>query len=190
MGFFVLVFLALGLAMDAFAVSVTNGMCYRHLGKKQAVATSVTFGVFQAGMTAIGYFAGRFMSEAIARFDHWIALILLGAIGGSMLFEAVREIRHPHLCDPNKDFSLRVLLIQGVATSIDALAVGIGLAVLQTDIWQAAALIGLITLLVSYLGCLLGKKFGEWLGSSAKILGGFILIIIGVKIFLEHMLGS
>jgi len=173
--------------MDAFAVSVSDGMCYKNLKRKQALMIAFTFGFFQAAMPTAGYFAGRFFSEYISTYDHWVALILLSVIGVSMAVEGIREIRHPHLCNPNKVFSLRMMLMQGVATSIDALAVGISLAVLNTDIVPAAAFIGLVTFVFCYCGVLLGKRFGAILESNSKILGGAILVVIGVKIFIEHM---
>ena len=119
--------LACGLAMDAFAVSLSNGLCYHNFRRSQAALSAVTFGIFQAIMPVIGYFAGRFFSEAISSVDHWIAFILLGLIGGHMLLEAIREIRHPEACAEKRPFTLRILLVQAVATSIDALAVGVSL---------------------------------------------------------------
>ena len=126
--------LACGLAMDAFAVSLSNGLCYHNFRRSQAALSAVTFGIFQAIMPVIGYFAGRFFSEAISSVDHWIAFILLGLIGGHMLLEAIREIRHPEACAEKRPFTLRILLVQAVATSIDALAVGVSFAVVDTNL--------------------------------------------------------
>lgn len=181
--------LAVGLSMDAFAVSLSNGMCYKDIGKKQAFYTALCFGAFQAGMPVIGYFAGRFFSHAISFLDHWIALVLLGFIGGSMIIESIKEGRGAQQCGAEKAFTLRVLLVQGVATSIDALAVGISLAVMQTNIVLSALFIGVVTFLCCMSGAALGKRFGALLGCRAKIFGGVILVGIGVKIFLEHTLG-
>lgn len=191
MGFATLFFLALGLSMDAFAVSVSNGMCYRGIGRKEAIITAFTFGVFQALMPVAGYFGGRFFSEAISSLDHWIALILLCFIGGSMVLESFKEMRNQDsdCCCGKKEFTLRVLIVQGIATSIDALAVGISFAVMKTNIVSAAAFIGIITFLCCVFGAALGKRFGLLLGQRAKVFGGLILIGIGVKIFLEHTLG-
>ena len=185
-----LFFLALGLSMDAFAVSLSNGMCYRNIGRKQMFYTALTFGLFQAGMPIIGYFAGRFFSSAIAFLDHWFALVLLGVIGGNMIVEAIKEIRHPESCGDPKPFTLKVLLVQGVATSIDALAVGISLAVMQTNIVVAASFIGAITFLCCLVGAAIGKRFGARLQHKARILGGVILVGIGLKVFIEHMMGA
>ncbi len=183
-----LLFLALGLSMDAFAVSLSNAMCYGDANKKQTVYTAFTFGLFQAGMPVIGYFAGRFFYPAISFLDHWIAFALLGFIGGNMLFTTISELKNPQECPVQKAFSLRLLLFQAFATSIDALAVGIGFAVMQTNILYAAGLIGVVTFICCLFGASLGKKFGSLLEQKAKIFGGAILILIGLKILLEHTL--
>lgn len=183
-----LLLLACGLAMDAFAVSLSNGLCYQNFRRSQAVLSAVTFGVFQAAMPVIGYFAGRFFSEAISSIDHWIAFLLLGLIGGHMLVEAVREIRRPENCTEKRPFTLRILLIQGIATSIDALAVGVSFAVVETNIAAAATMIGVITCLLCLIGAAIGNKFGAFLGQWAKLLGGVILIGIGLKILIEHLI--
>ena len=175
--------------MDAFAVSVSNGLCYQGYGYKQAFFSALTFGIFQALMPVIGYVAGRFFSDAISALDHWVALILLGLIGGNMVFEAIREWKSSEKCPAQKEFSIKVLLLQGVATSIDALTVGISLAVMKTDLVSAVLLIGVITFAVCLIGAQLGRKFGILLKQKARLLGGIILILIGLKIFLEHTLG-
>ncbi len=182
--------LACGLAMDAFAVSLSNGLCYQNFKRSQALLSSVTFGLFQAAMPVIGYFAGRFFSEAIASVDHWIAFILLGFIGGHMFLEAVREIRRPEACPCKRPFTIRILLVQGVATSIDALAVGVSFALIDTNIGLAAAVIGVIPCALCILGAAIGKKFGAFLGQWAKLLGGVILIGIGLKILIEHLMSG
>ena len=171
--------LACGLAMDAFAVSLSNGLCYHNFRRSQAALSAVTFGIFQAIMPVIGYFAGRFFSEAISSVDHWIAFILLGLIGGHMLLEAIREIRHPEACTEKRPFTLRILLVQAVATSIDALA--------DTNIAAAAAIIGIITCALCVIGAAIGQKCGAFLGQWAKLLGGVILLGIGFKILIEHL---
>lgn len=182
-----LLLLACGLAMDAFAVSLSNGLCYHNFRRKQAVLSAVTFGAFQAAMPVLGYFAGRFFSEAISSIDHWIAFLLLGLIGGHMLVEAIREIRSPENCPKKRPFTLRILLIQGIATSIDALAVGVSLAVMNTNIAAAAAMIGVVTCALCLVGAAIGKKCGAFLGQWAKLFGGVILIAIGLKILIEHL---
>ena len=182
--------IALGLSMDAFAVSISNGMCYRGLGRKQAFAAAAAFGLFQMLMPIAGYFAGRTFSEAIGFADHWIALFLLGIIGGKMIVDGARELRHPESCDSAAGaFTLRILVLQAVATSIDALAVGVGFAVMQVNIVTAAAFIGLITFACCIIGAMLGHRFGLLLGTRAEICGGIILAGIGLKIFTEHMFG-
>ena len=184
---FTLFLLACGLAMDAFAVSLSNGLCYQNFRRSQAALSAVTFGLFQAIMPVIGYFAGRFFSEAISSVDHWIAFLLLGLIGGHMLLEAIREIRHPEACAEKRPFTLRILLVQAVATSIDALAVGVSFAVVDTNIAAAAAIIGIITYILCVIGAAIGQKCGAFLGQWAKLLGGVILIGIGLKILIEHL---
>lgn len=185
-----LLLLACGLAMDAFAVSLSNGLCYQNFRRSQAILSAVTFGVFQAVMPVVGYFAGRFFSRAISSVDHWIAFILLGLIGGHMLAEAIREMRHPEGCPEKRPFTLRILLIQGIATSIDALAVGVSFALIDTNIAAAAAIIGIVTCALCLIGAAIGKRFGAFLGQRAKLLGGAILIAIGLKILIEHMTGG
>lgn len=183
-----LFFLAVGLAMDASAVSISNGLCYNNIRKKQIVLTALTFGIFQGLMPVIGFYVGSVFNQVVTSIDHWIALILLGFIGGSMIIESIKELKNPEVCDTKKDFTLKTLLLQGIATSIDALAVGISFSVMQTDITIAALFIGVITFICCLIGAALGKKFGAYLKDGAKIFGGTILILIGLKIFLEHTL--
>lgn len=189
MGTITLFLIALGLSMDAFAVSVSNGMCYRGFGKKQVIQTALAFGFFQGLMPMIGYFTGRTFSTAISSFDHWIAVILLGAIGGKMAIDGIRELRNPEACDATRSYSFKILLLQAIATSIDALAVGISFAVMQVNIVLAAGFIGVVTFVCCLFGSLLGHKFGSLLGQRAQVFGGVILVAIGLKIFFEHMLG-
>lgn len=189
MGTLTLFLIALGLSMDAFAVSISNGMCYRGFGRGQAVAAAFSFGLFQMVMPIIGYLAGRTFSDAISAADHWIALVLLGFIGGKMIFDGIHELRHPEGCSPDHLFTLKVLFLQAVATSIDALAVGVSFAVMQVNIFTAAAFIGTVTFVCCIIGAMLGRRFGLLLGSRAQVFGGVILVGIGVHIFLEHMIG-
>ncbi len=189
MGTATLFLIALGLSMDAFAVSVSNGMCFRNFGIKQIFAAAFSFGLFQMLMPMVGYFAGRTFSNAISFLDHWIALILLGAIGGKMIYDGILKLRHPDSCPAQRCFTFRVLFLQAVATSIDALAVGIGFAVMQVAILQAAAFVGVITFLCCLVGAFLGHRFGLVLGKRAEVLGGIILVAIGLKIFIEHTFG-
>lgn len=189
MGIFTLIILSVGLAMDAFAVSVSDGICYRKMGWAGAIAIAFTFGFFQAAMPVVGFLAGQTVSHAIEFIDHWIALILLALIGGNMLREGIKGMRSPE--EPEKrDFcTFRELMLQGVATSIDALAVGVSFALTGTNIWTAAGCIGVITFACSLCGVGIGKTFGGALKEKAEVCGGLILIGIGLKIFSEHMLG-
>jgi putative Mn2+ efflux pump MntP len=172
--------------MDAFAVSITNGMCYRMSPVKNALYSGVAFGLFQGLMPVIGYYAGATFSDAISSLDHWIALLVLGFIGGKMIWEAIKERRNPEACEV-KTFTFKTLTIQAVATSIDALAVGVSLGLMpNVNIITAASLIAIVTFAFSFCGVLIGRRFGGWLQDKAEILGGAILILIGLKIFLEH----
>jgi putative Mn2+ efflux pump MntP len=189
MGSITLFLTSLGLSMDACAVSISNGMCYDNIHKKQIISTALAFGFFQAFMPLIGYFIGSSFSDAISYMDHWITLILLGFIGGKMVIEAIKELKYPEVCSTScKNLTPKTLLLQAVATSIDALAVGIGFAVIKVEIISAAISIGIITFINSIIGSNLGKKFGELFKQKAEILGGLILIGIGIKIFIEHTL--
>ena len=180
-----LVMLAVGLAMDAFAVSITDGLCYENFHRKEALITSGAFGLFQGIMPLIGYFCGRMFSDAISSIDHWIALILLGVIGLNMIKEAWQESRESE-CENcgNKTLTLPTILMQAVATSIDAFAVGVSFCAGGADILLAAPLIALTTFACSLLALLVGKRFGEMLGHRAEVFGGIILILIGVKAIL------
>lgn len=190
--------LALGLSMDAFAVSVSNGMCGSQraaqtgLGSGEvyrAVVPALVFGIFQGAMPILGYCGGRMAESLISAVDHWIALILLCFIGGSMILESVREGREGgEACSSRDPFRFGNVLVQGVATSIDALAVGISLAALGAGIVSASSIIALVTFFVCLVGYALGKRFGLLLGRNAKICGGLILIGIGLRIFISHMM--
>lgn len=179
--------LAFGVAMDAFAVSITNGLCYagREPTKKVAWSSAVTFGLFQGIMPLLGFLAGSMFREIAESFDHWIALLLLGFIGANMIVGAVKEMRNPEKC-PCPPFTTKELLLQGVATSIDAFAVGIGLAMDNSNIAVIAPTVAATTFLFSFVGVYLGEKFGNIIGDKAQIVGGVILIGIGVQIFLSH----
>jgi putative Mn2+ efflux pump MntP len=189
MGIMTIIILSFGLAMDAFAVSVTNGMCFKKFKRKEAFATALTFGFFQAIMPLIGYAVGSAFLDTISFLDHWIALFLLGAIGLNMIMEGIKSYRNPDYSCNTEAFTLKLLLAQGIATSIDALAVGISFAVIEdTNIILAVSSIGIITFFCSLFGTFLGKKFDSLLKDKAEIFGGCILIIIGLRIFIEHML--
>lgn len=183
-----LLILALGLSMDAFAVSVSNSMAYTNLRRGEGVLTSFSFGVFQGLMPVIGYFAGRAFAGVVSAFDHWIAFILLAFIGGKMILDAAREMRAPEEAPAAHTFSIRLMLVQAFATSIDALAVGVSFAALDVQIAAAAAFIACVTFLCCLVGHAAGRRCGAWLGKRAQIFGGLILAGIGVKILTEHLL--
>ncbi len=179
-----IIVIAVGLAMDAFVVSIVSGGAYRQLHVKHALRMALFFGAFQAFMPLIGSLAGLSFRDYIADYDHWIAFALLAAVGFKMIYESFKIKSVEENLDPSKVF---VLLILSVATSIDALAVGITLSIITSSIISAAAIIGLITFALSYAGVLIGKKFGHFFENKIEALGGFVLIGIGVKILCEHL---
>ena len=183
--------LALGLSMDAFAVSVSDGICFQK-EKKKLIVASLSFGVFQSLMPLIGYLAGKTFSSYVEIVDHWIALVLLGFLGGKMLFEAIQNLRHPEEEVCHAAFTYKLIFTQSIATSIDALAAGVTLAVAfpNTNPYLAVSLIGVTTAICCLIGAFVGKKFGAMMKDKAALLGGVILIAIGVKIFVEHMFFS
>lgn len=188
-----IVLIGIALAMDAFAMSILDGMVYSDIDKKKAVSVPIIFAVFQAGMPLIGYFLGTLFLQYIESFDHWIALALLLFIGGKMIYEAIRELssKDDKTIEPKK-YSLPEVLIQGVATSIDALAVGVTLIMMNANIWASISIIGGVTLLITAVGVYVGISFGKLFAkkaSYAEIVGGVVLILIGIKIVLEHTLG-
>ena len=187
MGFGELFFLAVGLSMDAFAVSVCKGLSVKKAGLREGAACGVWFGGFQALMPLIGYFLGTLFAGVIESFDHWVAFGLLAVIGINMLKEAF-EKGECECCDKNADFSVKTMFVMAVATSIDALAVGISLAMAgNVNIVLAVVLIGVITFLLSALGVKIGNIFGSRFEKKAQVAGGVILILLGVKILLEHL---
>lgn len=191
MGFGELAFLAVALAMDAFAVSVTNGMCLKKCGMKETLSMALTFGFFQAIMPLVGFLGGSFFYEQIKAVDHWIAFGLLAFLGIRMILEGIESQKKAEGkgCDIDGTvLTFRLLMIQGIATSIDALAVGISLSVVQANIVFAALIIGLITALLCSVASMVGRRFGTMLNDKAEILGGIILIGIGVRILISHLI--
>ena len=184
MGIIEIILLSIGLAMDATAVSMTNGMNNTQIKIRKMILIGITFGVFQALMPLLGFLFGTLFVEFIEQIDHWIALVLLGFLGFQMLREGFSKDDDD---EKNKELGIRMLLVQGVATSIDALAVGVSFASLKVNIVYAVLSIGVITTILSICGVYIGKKFGDLLKNKASILGGIILISIGIKIFVEHM---
>lgn len=187
MGFWELFLLAIGLSMDAFAVSLCKGLSVEKVKLKNMIACGGWFGGFQALMPLIGFFIGSLFAEYIVSFDHWVAFILLALIGGNMIKEAFSKCEE---CGDEKDadFSFKTMLVMAIATSIDALAIGVSLSMAGgVDIWLSIALIGVVTFILSALGVRLGAVFGAKYKKKAELLGGVILVILGLKILLEHL---
>jgi len=184
MGFAELLLLAVGLSMDAFAVSICKGLATCKASLRGSFLCGIWFGGFQALMPLIGFFLGTLFAEAIEAFDHWVAFLLLAIIGGNMLREAFGPCEgETH----DADFSAKTMFIMAVATSIDAMAAGISLAMDGADIWLNVALIGAVTFVMSAIGVKVGSVFGSRFEKKAQFAGGMILILLGVKILLEHM---
>ena len=187
MGMGELLLLAVGLSMDAFAVSVCKGLALRQATVKAELTCGLWFGGFQALMPLIGFFLGTLFAAAIEAVDHWIAFALLAIIGGNMLKEAFSQ-QEDCCCENGADLSGKTMFIMALATSIDALAVGISLAMVGNgNIFFAVALIGICTCLLSMLGVKIGNVFGSRYEKRAEIAGGVILILLGLKILLEHL---
>ena len=172
--------LAVGLSMDAFAVSICKGLSLRNIKVKHMLIAGAWFGGFQALMPLIGYFLGSFFAEMIEKYDHWVAFVLLAIIGGNMIKESFCK-------DEKVDSSMDVksMLLLAIATSIDALAVGVTFAFLQVQIVPAVSFIGVITFIFSAVGVKIGSLFGTKYKSKAELFGGIVLVLIGIKILLE-----
>lgn len=184
MGIVELFVLAVGLSMDAFAVSVCKGLAMEKCSFKKAAVCGIWFGGFQALMPLLGYLLGYQFRGYITAIDHWIAFVLLSVIGGNMIREALSK----EVCQENDSLDWRTMLLMAVATSIDALAVGITFAFLpDTNILAAVLFIGLITFSLSTAGAKIGNLFGAKYKSKAELAGGLILILLGAKILLEHL---
>ena len=177
-------FVAFGLAMDAFAVSITSGITIRHLRIHHAFRIALFFGAFQAIMPIVGWLAGLSLRDFISGIDHWIAFGILGFIGCKMIYEALGMELDREEVNP---LNLSVLLMLSVATSIDALAVGVSFAFLNISIVTPVLVIGIVTFLLSYLGIFVGNRLGHFFEKKIEILGGLILIGIGVKILVDHL---
>lgn len=186
MSFIELILVAVGLSMDAFAVSVCKGLSMPRLNLKQAGVIGLFFGGFQALMPAVGWLLGKQFERYIVSVDHWIAFVLLSFIGGKMILEAVKGDGGENGQELIR-LDLKELLVLSVATSIDALAVGITFAFLRVSLVSSISLIGVITFLFSFAGVIIGNKFGARFKSKAEIAGGAVLIIIGIKILVEHL---
>lgn len=189
MGYIELLLLAVGLSMDAFAVSVCKGLSVKSAGLREQALCGVWFGGFQALMPLIGYLLGEVFYDAISEFDHWIAFGLLALIGANMLKESLSkdDAIDESGSDP-ADLSARTMFVMAVATSIDALAIGISLAMTgNVNIYAAIVLIGVVTFLISAAGVKIGSIFGDRFEKKAQMAGGVILILLGLKILLEHL---
>lgn len=188
MGFFEIFMIGVGLSMDAFAVAICKGLNMRKLNRAQMLVIALFFGGFQALMPFLGWLLGRQFEAYITSFDHWIAFALLVFIGGKMIWDVLGK-REDETAEPAGDsaLDLKELFMLAIATSIDALAVGISFAFLQVKIVSAVALIGCTTFVLSAAGVIVGHKFGAKYEDRATLLGGVILILIGLKILLEHL---
>ena len=184
MGLITVIIVALGLAMDAFAVSIVSGAAYKRLNIKHALRMALFFGGFQAFMPLIGYLAGLGLKEYIENYDHWVAFGLLVAVGGKMIYESFAMKPAKNNYDPSNIF---VLLVLSVATSIDALAIGVTLSIITNKIFTAVIIIGVVTFVLSYSGVFIGKRFGHFFENKIEALGGMVLIGLGIKILAEHL---
>ena len=176
-------FIGISLAMDAFAVAICKGLSMKKLEWKKVLIISVYFGFFQALMPVVGYYLGATFTNLVSSIDHWIAFILLAVIGVDMIknsFDDEVEKR-------NDKVDFKTMIVLAIATSIDALAVGITFAFLEVNLIHAVCFIGVITFILSVLGVKIGNKFGDKFQNKAELLGGTVLLIIGLKILLEHL---
>lgn len=193
--------IGLSLSMDAFAVSVTDGLCYRNLTKVKGATIPLVFGLFQAVMPLIGYFVafglGQAFEEIFDKIDHWIAFVLLAIIGGKMIYDAIKQLRSKEEEIKEKKYSVPEVLVQGVATSIDALFVGVSFAATEglknsiPNVLVGVAIIGVTTFAISLAGVLIGVKIGNVLKNKsgiATLIGGLVLIGIGLKILIEGLI--
>ena len=183
MGIFEILLLGIGLAMDAFAVSICKGLSMKKMNWKNAIIIALYFGIFQALMPLIGYFLGMTFESIVTTFDHWVAFALLTLIGGGMIKESFEDADEKK----NDKIDFKTMAVLALATSIDALAVGITFAFFDVNIVLAVSIIGIITFIISILGVKIGNKFGDKYQNKAELMGGIILILLGLKILLEHL---
>lgn len=187
MSFFEIFMIGVGLSMDAFAVAICKGLNMRKLDKAQTLVIALFFGGFQALMPFIGWLLGKQFESYITSFDHWIAFILLAFIGGKMIWDVLKGGEEATETAGDSSLDIKELFVLAIATSIDALAVGISFAFLQVNITSAITLIGCTTFVISAAGVFIGHKFGNKYEDKASLAGGIILILIGLKILLEHL---
>ena len=183
MDLFTLLTLAVGLSMDAFAVSICKGLAMKKADLSKCIVIGLWFGGFQALMPTIGFFLGTQFKDQITSIDHWIAFVLLGLIGANMIKEALSDEEE----DADASLAIKEMFLLAVATSIDALAVGITFAFLNVHIVSAASIIGVTTFIISFAGVKIGNIFGTKYKSKAELAGGIILILLGFKILFEHL---
>ncbi len=183
MEFISILVIAIALAMDAFAISISSGITIDKVKLKHAIKISSFFGLFQGVMPIIGWLGGLNLRDIISEIDHWIAFGLLSIIGCKMIYESIGDNKENEI----NPLNIQVLLILSIATSIDALAVGLSFAILDVDIIFPSIVIGIVTFLVSFFGVYLGEKFGHLFEKKAKLAGGIILIFIGIRILIEHL---
>lgn len=186
MGYFDLVVTGIALSMDAFAVSIGKGLSVKRVRLRHGLIVGLYFGGFQALMPLLGFLLASSFADTIASYDHWIAFGLLVLIGANMLREAFSDEES----ETNASFAFRVMLPLALATSIDALATGVSFALTGTNIWVAVSIVGVTTFLFSMVGVKIGSIFGTKYQKKAEILGGVILILLGIKILLEHLSGA
>jgi manganese efflux pump family protein len=186
MNFLEILLISLSMAMDAFAVCLGAGAQEQTVGPRPTFRLAFHFGLFQFLMPIIGWFAGATIERYIAAYDHWIAFALLAFVGGRMVYSGFHSEQDVEKDDPSRGWTLVLL---SIAVSIDALAVGLSLGIVGVTIWVPAVVIGIVTGLVSWLGLRLGNKLGEKFGQRMEIIGGIVLILIGIRILLGHLLG-
>lgn len=186
MSLVVVIGIAVGLAMDATAVAIATSIMLKRIDGRQVFRFAFHFGLFQAAMPVVGWFAGRGLRGFIDSWDHWVAFVLLAVIGGRAIVDAFR-VDHEDVKFPDPTRGIR-LVVLSVATSVDALAVGLSLAMLQVAIWYPAAVIGAVTAGMTVCGMVLGSRMGQLFGLRVRVLGGVILTAIGLKILVEHTL--
>ena len=186
MDFITLLGISIALSMDAFSASICKGLATKKFSLKTALLCGLWFGSFQALMPLIGYFLGSQFEHFITHIDHWLSFALLSIIGGNMIREAFSE--DDNECNDSCGCTgYKTMLLLAIATSIDALAVGVSFAFLQVNIWKSVIMIGLVTFLFSFAGVKIGNIFGSRYSKAAEITGGVILILLGVKILIEHL---
>lgn len=188
MGVIDLLLIGIGLSMDAFAVAICKGLGMHRINYRHSFVIALFFGGFQALMPLIGYFLGSYLADFVNPIDHWIAFALLAFIGGKMLVDAFKGDGGQKEAGQEADkLDLKELLMLAIATSIDALAVGITFAFLEVNIWVAITVIGLTTFVLSLVGVAVGNRFGSRYEKPSTVVGGVVLVLIGVKILLEHL---